>query len=573
MTNALVRDVDSDVGRPALRRPTSLVDALQRARTIDRLGLTFIGPDLSTRDLTWKQVALEAERRCTRLLQTGLTTGDRIAMFAHEEESFVLNFFGAILGGLVPVPMSPPTPFGRRDLQLERVASILNRSHATCIVGPADLISSLDALAKLCPKLRSRITYEELSRYSTDDDSSTYVVEPQLQDLCLLQFTSGSTSQPKGVEVTHGNVMANAEALHDLLGTDVEQRVAVTWAPLFHDMGLIGSLIPSALYHSRHVFIPTATFVRQPQIWLQTVDRYRATITTANNYALRAAVKRLARDAAFDLSRLDVIVVGGEPIHPQIAEDFIEALRPLGLKETALTPAYGMAEATLAISTHRADARLRTLSIARDEYECQRQVRLAVAGEPSLVVVDCGIQLPDHDVAVADSEMNLLPEDRVGEILFRGPSVCRGYYDDPEGTKKIFFDGWLKTGDLGFIHDGHVFISGRLKDLIIVAGRNYYPQDIEWAVSHLPGVRSHHVIAFSVPGPEVERLVIVCESLVVPDSDRLDRLIRDLIVREFGVNPHDIVVADAGSLPQTSSGKPCRAQARNEYLARTAIAT
>lgn len=563
MVKALFHTAAS-TGKPPL--PRNLVDALRRAKTLDRFGLGFMQPDLSIRELTWQNVVLAAERRAMRFLEIGLVKGQRVALFAHDEEPFALAFFGAILAGLVPVPISPPWLTGDAELHRKRIAAIVTRCSATCIVGPAELATTLDALLALSPTLSSSATYEQLAAPCEQPAILADVTEPDPTDLCLLQFTSGSTSQPKGVELTHGNLLANVEALHGLLETDIERRVGVTWTPLFHDMGLIGSLIPTALFGGRHVFIPPALFARKPQIWLETIHRYRATGSTANNFALRAAIKRLPADAILDLSCLEVIVVGSEPVHPEVSEAFIAALRPHGLNEAALSPAYGMAETTLAISTSRKAERLRVIAIAREPYERERRVRLALPGEASLRLVDCGIPLPGHELAIADADANPLPPNCVGEIMVRGPSVSRGYFGDPDATRAVFQDGWIRTGDLGFVHDDRVFVSGRLKDLIIIAGRNLYPQDIEWTVSQLAEVRSGHVIAFSIPGPEGEQLVVLAERASAPFNDDLERSIRGLIVREFGVNPHDVVAHDARSLPKTTSGKPQRAQCREDYL-------
>jgi fatty-acyl-CoA synthase len=488
-------------------------------------------------------------------------------LFAHDEEPFVLAFFGAILAGLIPVPMSPPFLMGSMEQQRKRVAAIVSRSRAACVVGPAELRSTFDSLRELSPTLRSCLTYEELADPRATSDLPLDLAEPGRDDICFLQFTSGSTSQPKGVEVTHGNLVANTEALHRLLETDVERRVGVTWTPLFHDMGLCGSLVPTALFRGRHVFIPPVLFARRPQTWLEMIHRYRATGTTANNFSLRAALKRLPDVGALDLSSLQVIIVGSEPVHPDISAAFIAALRPYGLREAALSPAYGMAEATLAISTSRQEERLTVIAIARETYERRQRVELARPGEPGQRVVDCGIPLPGHEVAIVDAQSRALSQDCVGEIMVRGPSVTRGYFEDPEATKAAFQDGWLRTGDLGFVHDNRLFVSGRVKDLIIIAGRNLYPQDIEWSVSQLPGVRPGHVIAFSVPGQDGEQLVVIAEQASSDQTkEQTERRIREAIVKEFGVYPRDVIATQARSLPKTTSGKPQRAQCRTDYL-------
>jgi fatty-acyl-CoA synthase len=488
-------------------------------------------------------------------------------MMVVDNEDFVLTFFGAVSAGMVPVPMYPPLPLGRLHIQIDRALGILRESRARWLVAPATMSKLLAELQALEPGLEG-FSHTETFRDNRAQAFDEYAGAPQVapDDLCFLQFTSGSTGAPRGVMVSHANLVANAIALHRRLASDPLRDVGINWAPLFHDMGLVGGVITPLLSLGRMVFIPTIAFATRPQVWIETIDRYRGTMTSTNNYGLRAVVKRANRLAGIDLSCLRVLSIGAEPIHPRTVADFVSSMQPFGLDPRCINPAYGMAETTLAVSACDPSGTFRAVEIDKHAYE-GNQVEPLKPGErrESLHVASCGAVLDGHELAILDAEGRALPAGRVGEIAVRGASVTRGYFGDPEASAALFSGDFLRTGDLGFIRDSELYVSGRLKDVMVIAGRNYHPQGIEWLVATVPGVRAHRVIAFSVPSEDTEALVIVAESMSPEHTNELRQRIRETVRAEIGLSPRDVVLVHPWTLPHTSSGKPQRRLTRELY--------
>jgi fatty-acyl-CoA synthase len=392
-------------------------------------------------------------------------------------------------------------------------------------------------------------------------------------DLALLQFTSGSTSRPKGVMVTHGNLAANAEAFM-IHGIDRDERTdkGVSWLPLFHDMGLIGFVAGPLFAHIPCVFLPTATFVRAPRIWLDKLHEHRGTITYAPNFAYALVAKRLKEKdvEGLDLSCVRVAGCGAEPIRARALRDFAARLAPARFDPRAFLPSYGMAEATLAITFVSMGDGLRTDRV--DPGALTKGEALRSDRDEGQEVVDCGIPFPGHELAIVDESGRRLDERRVGQIVVRGPSVTKGYFEDPDLTAQAFKpiaessdEVWLHTGDLGYVADGRLFVCGRVKDIIIVRGRNYYPSDIEWAVSELAVVRRGNVVTFSAEIDGDEQIVVCCEG-AASDAGVIQEAVRTCVASQFGLTVREVVVSPPASLPRTSSGKPQRRKACQMYL-------
>jgi fatty-acyl-CoA synthase len=383
-------------------------------------------------------------------------------------------------------------------------------------------------------------------------------VVSQPDDPCFLQFTSGSTSAPRGVVVTHRNLIANSRAIMKSVEINPDFDRAVSWLPLYHDMGLIGFVIVTLIAQMPVIFIPTIAFVKHPGVWMETVHKYRGTITFGPNFAFDLAAKRAARNGKnLDLSCLRVLGCGAEPINPKTMESFLAAFTPLGLNANALMPCYGMAEATLAIAFDHLHRPVRKLVINRHAYE-SRNIALPVRPEDNpkerFELVSCGRTFPSHEIKILDEQGNALPEGRVGEIVFKGPSVTPGYFRNPEASRQLLKDGWLHTGDLGFILNGDLYISGRQKDLVIINGKNYPPQAIEWVVEEIAGIRKGSVVAFSVDGDSTEKLIIIAETTMTDDAD-LARAVSEQVRSAFGLSVEKVVLVARGSIPKTSSGK------------------
>ncbi len=552
----------------------TLVDVLGNAALVDDRGYTFLANDLSPREWSFQAMSAEADRRARYFLSLGCRKGDRIAMVVPDGEDFVLNFLGAVRAGLVPVPMYPPLALGKIDSYLDSATRIMRAARAKLLVTTKQvspilwsLVNKVEGLDDLLLTDKIRNHDESKVRATLDD----VVVDPA--DPCFLQFTSGSTSDPKGVVITHHNLVANAHAIMvEGLNSDPLVDRGVSWLPLYHDMGLIGFVVAPLLNQVPVVFIPTMAFVKRPTVWLDTVDRYRGTITFAPNFALGLATKRATakRLADMDLSCLRVLGCGAEPINPETMRRFVDTFASAGLNENAIMPAYGMAEATLAISFDSLRQPMTTLTIDRELYESDN---LAQPIDPTIGSVDkslalelvaCGQTFPGHEVAIMDDAGQPLETGRVGEIVVRGPSVTAGYFDNALATEELLRGGWLHTGDLGFFHDGHLYISGRKKDLIILNGRNYYPQAIEWEVEQLDGIRKGNVVAFSVPGDSTEELVIAAETKA-EDHDALRTTIISHLKSTVGVRARDVKLVGPGQLPKTSSGKLQRRKTKALY--------
>jgi fatty-acyl-CoA synthase len=389
------------------------------------------------------------------------------------------------------------------------------------------------------------------------------------EDLCFLQFSSGSTSLPKGVMVTHGNLVANARAFLGPGGLHLRKEdVGISWLPLYHDMGLIG-ILGTLECDLPTVLLPTEAFVRRPGIWMEAVSKYGGTVTFAPNFAYALAARR-TRDAdlqGLDLRRLRVAGCGAEPINADVMRLFCARFSPVGFRPEALLPCYGMAEATLAITFHDHDKPIVTDTV----YASTLGVGRAVPAKPdaklrTIELVGCGQAFPEHELRIVGESGRPLPERCVGEIIMRGPSVTLGYFGQPEATAMVYRGGWLYTGDLGYIADGQLYICGRSKDLIIIHGANYYPQDIEWAVAEVPGVQRGAVVAFSVMREGEETLILCVEGKAL-DVAELKRAVAAKVAESTGLRVGEVAVVQAGSLPKTSSGKVQRRKTKAQFEA------
>jgi fatty-acyl-CoA synthase len=561
------------VGRTPMRLPNlvphTLKDALYELAKRPHRGFTFVRSDGSEKFVPFPTILLEARRRAASLYARGAAKGDRIALIVADSEEFVLTYLGASIAGLVPVPIYPHASFKKVESYHDTVSHIIRASGAQLLVTATALEPFLAPLRVRLPQLKALLLVEELG--SGEDTSIDVAVDPA--DLAFLQFTSGSTASPKGVMVTHANLAWNSQCfIKQGLGRD-DSDVGVSWLPLFHDMGLIGFLIGPVFTDIQVCFIPTANFVRAPRVWLDALSRHRGTITYAPNFAYQLVTKRLKeRDIGeLDLSSVRHAGCGAEPIQPKTLAQFAERLKPAGFRAEAFLPSYGMAEATLAISF--ADMRglgesprgCRVDIIDRAQLEHHQAVAV-VSGTPGAVeLVNCGRAFPEHELAVVDTATGeKVPDRAVGEVIFRGPSLARGYFDESEKTCEAFRDGWLRTGDLGYLVNGELYICGRIKDMLIIRGRNFYPSDIEAAVGELPRVRRGNVIAFGVQH-EGEEALVVCAEAFQSDGEGLKQEVADLVMERFSLSAHAVELVPQGSLPRTSSGKPQRRRAREMY--------
>ncbi|MFN0088610.1 MAG: fatty acyl-AMP ligase [Blastocatellia bacterium] len=527
-------------------------------------GMRFIGFESEERYYTYRQLYAEAMRRAAHLAGMGLKKGDRLALMTGEAPEFVMSFLGCVLAGVIPAPISPMVPTKGGEHFLATAARILEDAGAEVLLTTASSKSFAEQILGLMPGRARLAVMEEVF---AGDPPPFEAPDVHPKDICFLQYTSGSTTLPKGVMVTHANLMANISAFLGPAGMNAgPEDVGLSWLPLYHDMGLIGFILGPLIYIGPVVILSTMSFARDPRIWLRTIDKYRATITCAPNFAYAQVIKRL-RDQdleSLDLSCLRVAGCGAEPIHAPTLRGFAERLAPAGFRAEAFMPSYGLAESTLAISLHRMGTPLRTEIIHTADLKRGKAIPTTEQNGGGKEIVSCGLPIPDHQLAILDEEGAPLPEREIGEVVIKGPSVTSGYFRNPEATAAAWRDGWLRTGDLGYLADGALFICGRSKELIIIRGANYYPQDIEWAVRDLPGVKRGNVAAFGVNEGGDERLVILAEA-DAREAAALRTEIANRIRETVGLEVHRVMPVPPGTLMRTTSGKLQRSKMKQLY--------
>lgn len=495
--------------------------------------------------------------------------GSRIAVIAETSPDFVAVFYACQYAGLIPAPMPMPVNLGGKEGYINQVRQMVTGARAVAAVGPTQLLDFLkEAVADL--EGVDALDYDTLQALQANGVAAKPFSE---DEHCYIQYSSGSTSAPKGVIGTQSSVSSNLTAItRHGMNCKPGDRTA-SWLPLYHDMGLIGFLL-APLYSQMSVdFLATSDFVRRPLLWLRIMTENKATITYSPSFGYELAAKRSARaePGAIDLTAVRVAGIGGDMVRPEALDAFAEAFGPFGFRRSAFTPSYGMAEATLAIS-------FPTLGddIIVDQVDMRHYTRSGVAQPASAVTspehkrgfVACGRALPDHAIEVRNEETGEAVEERtVGRIFIKGPSLTPGYFSDPEASKAMYRGEWLDTGDMGYVLNGQIIITGRAKDLIIINGRNIWPQDIEWAVEKVDGVRGGGVAAFSVDDGSGERIVVVAERRGMDDEARaaLKREISGVIQNAAGATA-EVVLARPHSMVMTSSGKLSRAKVKQKYL-------
>jgi fatty-acyl-CoA synthase len=550
-----------------MTRFSTLAEAVARiGEQYPELGYTFQDLKGNEAFFTFPQIAEETARRAGALSALGLGRGDRAGLIIVEPEDFVLTFLAMFRMGIVPVPLYPPLSLGNLDAYADRTAKVLDSAGAKLLVASASLQNILWSQVDRVPSLKKLVPAEDLRR------GTPLVTFPTIgpDDLAFLQYTSGSTSDPKGVMVTHRSLVANCEGIieHGLQLDPTRGDKGVSWLPLYHDMGLIGFVIAPILYGIPVVFIPTLSFIKRPTVWLDAIHKHRGTASFAPNFAYALVARKATAEqlARWDLSCVKAFGCGAEPIHPETMREFSQIFgQHCKLSPNALLPAYGMAEATLAITLKPVTDGMVTRTVDAGQFQEEGRVQAPRPGEPAEEHVACGVPFPGHEVAIFGEDGTRLPEGYQGEIAVRGPSVTPGYFLNDEATARSFRDGWLFTGDLGYLMDGQVYVTGRLKDLIILNGRNVHPQAVEWAAASVDGVRKGNVVAFSRPGAHSEELVVALETRE-SDHAGLSAAVKQAVQRELSLSVAEVVCLTPGTLPKTSSGKLQRAKTRQQYL-------
>lgn len=522
----------------------------------ERLGLRFLDRQERPTWLSWPTLLDRARRAAGALAAQGVRPGERVAIVLPTSPLFLDAFFGCQVLGAVPVPLYPPVRLGRLGEYFDRTAAMLGKVQAVGIVADAAVRRILGQVVARhrCPL--GVLAAEGLCQGPESDGSPR-----RADDLAMVQFSSGTTVDPKPVGLSHRQVIANAEAIMDFLPDgDGTASVGVSWLPLYHDMGLIGCIVPAVHRAGPLTLIPPEVFLLRPGIWLRAISRYRATVSPAPDFAYGLCLDRVgdAELEGCDLSSWRLALDGAEPVSPARLRRFVQRFARWGLRAEAVTPVYGLSEAALAVTFGAPDRPFTSLRLEREALALGRTVELAAEAPARSPVEICSVGLPlrGFGLEIRDAEGAVLPEDRVGRVFVRGPSLMMGYLDrEPQPI----VDGWLDTGDLGFLHAGELYISGREKDLVILRGRNHNPQDLERALDGLEGVRTGCSIAAGMVDDEGERLVLFVE--VKAPEPGLAEACRQAVLAHSGLDPSLVVLLDPGTLPRTSSGKLRRAEA------------
>ncbi len=513
-------------------------------------------------------LALEAAGRLAGL---GVRRGEAVILLADTDVAFFVGFMGCSYLGALPTPAPIPVIFGERDDYVSGLRRRVMGSRAVAALGPEALL----------PLLREAVEGLDLKYCGSNEEFAQLPIAPlpgfsaKADDLVYLQFSSGSTRHPKGVEITQRALMANARLICQA-GLDRRDGDRCTsWLPMYHDMGLVGFFLAPLLTQLSTDYLTTRDFARRPMTWLSLLSRNGGTLAYSPTFGYELCAKHAARAGpeGLDLSRWRAAGIGGDMVRPQVLEEFVMRFGDAGFRREAFVPSYGLAEATLAVSFAELDRGPRIVRLSRRALD-GGDVVFDDSDDPELgrEFVGCGKVLPEHILELRDEEGGLARADRIGRVFVRGPSLMRGYaYDPEESTRVLTADGWLDTGDLGFCQDGELYITGRAKDLILINGRNVWPQDIEWALEALPALRRGDAAAFSIDDGSGDQVVTLVQCRASDPEQRAQIRAQVLgVLRRLGFVDPVVELIKPGSLPQTSSGKLSRAKAKQNYLAQRA---
>jgi len=529
-------------------------------------GLRILDRKERSRWLPWSEIHDRARSAAGRILARGVDPGERVALVYPTCAGFFDAFFGTLLAGAVPVPLYPPIRLGRLDEYHERTAAMLRAADAHLVLAEKRVRRLLGpAIEAAQPRFGCR-TLEELPRAQPTSMSVG------VGNLALVQFSSGTTVDPKPVALSHRAVVAQTLRLNGFWpDSGGVAHSGASWLPLYHDMGLIGCVFPALERRATLTLIPPELFVARPAAWLRTISRYRATVSPAPNFAYGLCVDRIRDDEldGVDLSSWRVALNGAEPVAAEVLRRFQRRFAAWGFRPEALTPVYGLSEASLAVTFSPLNRPFASRRFNRDVLA----ERLEAVDDPTGVeIVSVGRPLPDFALRVVDRERFDLPERRVGRVLVRGPSLMEGYLGHRRATARALRDGWLDTGDLGFVADGNLFLTGRAKDVLILRGRNHSPVEVEHAVDTVEGVRTGCAAAVSFMPEDGERellLVMVEARRGVPEREYLQvaEKVSQAVLAATGLDPDCVEVLEPGALPRTSSGKIRRHEALQRWRA------
>jgi len=500
-----------------------------------------------------------------QLIAYGIGKEDRVALIAETGPDFAAMFCACVYVGAWPVPLPLPTSFGGKESYIDQLTVQLNSSDPKLLLYPEEIGEMAAAAAE-----RQGCAGEAYEQFKTREAPECELPKADPEDICYLQYSSGSTRFPTGVAVTHRAL------LHNLYGHSTSMHVGegdrcVSWLPWYHDMGLVGCFLSLIANQVSCDYLKPDAFARRPLAWLDLISRNKGTtLSYSPTFGYDICARRISSQShvadRFDLSRWRVAGNGADMIRPDVMQSFVNAFSDAGFKASAFTPSYGLAESVLAVTVMPPGEGIRVELVEEERLsgtprDLSRPARYRA-------IVNCGKPVPDMKVEIRGENGAVKGDHQIGKVWCRGPSVMHSYFRDPDATDECLVDGWLDTGDMGYLADGYLFIVGRAKDMIIINGKNHWPQDIEWAAEQIEGVKAGDVAAISVPGDSGEEVPMILAQCRVSDPAarrQFSEELRKQVNSETGINVLVYLVGPR-ALPRTSSGKLSRVKARQEYL-------
>jgi fatty-acyl-CoA synthase len=551
-----------------MNSPGTVLEALDYAGSVDR-GITLLGGRGGPESLSYAALGHLASRGARALMGRGIKPGDRVILVLPTGVDFLGSFFACLKAGAIACPAGPLQGFPGRSAFRQQL------SHVVSLVGPRAIITDADLTDEVGGALPSGVPVllaEEL--LAEEPLSSSISTDPQT--IALIQFTSGTTELPRGVRISHGALTSNLRQI--AVATNIHRdSVMVSWLPLFHDMGLVGSLLTSVFQGCNLVLLRPTGFLRDPRSWLGAITEFRGTHSPAPTFAYRYLWTRLRGQdlGGIELSSWRVAWIGAEPIPPDLLTAFCAEFSRCGFCRETFLPCYGMAEASLAVTFSPAGQGYRLLTLDKEKLRQEGRAVPPSAGRAATVLVSCGRPLDGTNVSILSENHQCVAEGTVGEVGVSGPSLFSGYHGESDGEASLLAGKTFLTGDLGFMLDGELYITGRKKELIIVRGQNHHPTEIESVVSRLPGVREGKVAAFGVYQPEQSTqaigVLVERDRASVHDPEGFIVALRRAVFEETGLSIYGVVVVPPGTIPRTTSGKIQRSRAREIFLQHEAV--
>ncbi len=517
---------------------------------------------------TYRDLRERAVSHAVRLSAAGIKPGERVALLAATAPEFLTLFFACQYAGIIPVPMPLPTAFGRREAYIDQIKGQMVSSGARMALGPAEFLPLVQEAAVGMPLA----LIGSLTDVTALPEGQGTLKPGSAFDLSYIQYSSGSTRFPTGVMVTHASLMANCHGMNKYGVRNQPGERATSWLPFFHDMGLVGFMLGATTSQSSVDYLATEDFARRPLTWLKIISENQGTMSYAPSFGYELCARRVSSMAegslGLDLSSWKVAGIGGEMIKPNVMQAFADAFKPYGFSDKAFCASYGLAEAVLAVSFSDRDKGMHVDLVDKDALEDNR-AEPVTNGSEGRAFVTCGKVLPDQRLEIRDASGAVLGERRVGRVFVIGDSIMKGYFNAPEATAEALKDGWLDTGDLGYWIGKDLVIVGRAKDMMIVNGRNVWPQDIEWTVEHIDGLKSGDAAAIllaNADGSDRPAILVQCRPTEPAERTRIAAEVRARVQESVGVTC-EVILVPARSLPKTTSGKLARGRAKSMFVA------